>query len=79
MSARNVHGLPVKARRWYATRAIPECGVRSETLYVTGFADVTVGIGPTQRTEKWCRYREEGARKASGLLVHPDTLAVALG
>jgi hypothetical protein len=74
----NTHGLSIKARRWYATQPHPALNIRSETLYVTGFAAVTVGLGVNERTERWCRVREEGARRALGLLVHPDAFVVAL-
>lgn len=77
----NAKGLTIRARRWYATREIPELGIRSETIRVTGFQSVEVGIAGSEewplRTETWCRFRSEGER-TSGLLIHPDQIAVAL-
>lgn len=61
--------MNIKSRRDYMT--VARGGVPSERVRVTGFADVRVGIGETERTERWCRVRfADGGR----LLMHPTSL-----
>ena len=59
--------MTIKARKYYRTE---DRGYGSEIVRVTGFQDVTLGDG---RTEKWCRVRHEGNRVAK-ILMHPTSL-----
>lgn len=58
---------PVKARRFYRD------AIAGDVVRVTGWENVTVGIGDTERVERWCRVRLEGQRRSS-ILIHPGRL-----
>lgn len=56
----------IKARRDYVD------AISGEVVRVTGWADIEVGY-PETRTERWCRIRRPGDKRAL-LLCHPSSL-----
>jgi hypothetical protein len=61
----------IRARRDYR-----DC-ISREIVHVTGWEQVTVGIGTTERTELWCRTRapeDMWWNGKQGCLCHPSRL-----